>query len=47
LTLAGKHVNVTMMQVYAPTNQAPESEKEEFYASLQMAINSVPKQDQW
>jgi exonuclease III len=43
--LAGKPMNVTMIQVYAPTNQAPESEKEEFYSSLQIAVNSVRKQD--
>ena len=43
--LAGKPLNMTLIQVYAPTNQATEQEKESFYARLQQAYEEVPKQD--
>ena len=35
----------TFIQVYAPTNDAKDDDKEDFYQSLQTAINKVPKRD--
>ena len=33
------------IQVYAPTNDAKDDDKEDLYQSLQTAINKVPKRD--
>ena len=35
----------TIIQVYAPTNDAHEDDKEDFYHSLQTVIDKVPKRD--
>ena len=40
-----KHNNMTIFVVYAPTNEAEETEKDKFYQSLQSAIEKVPKRD--
>jgi len=42
---AAKPWNLTLIQVYAPTNQAMDGEKEAFYTCLQQVFNKVPKQD--
>ena len=36
--LAAKPWNVTLIQLYAPTNQAPESESNQFYSRLQQVV---------
>jgi len=36
---------VTIIQCYAPTNQADDDMKETFYAQLQSALDKVPKRD--
>ncbi|XP_056022503.1 craniofacial development protein 2-like [Ostrea edulis] len=38
-----KFQKTTIIQVYAPTNNAEENEKEDFYSSLQTVFNNVPK----
>ena len=43
--LAAEPWNVTMIQVYALTNQAPESESNQFYSRLQQVVSDTPKQD--
>jgi len=43
--LAAKPWNVTLIQVYAPTNQATDQEKNGFYTSLQQVYSQAPKQD--
>ena len=43
--LSGRPWNLTLIQVYAPTNQADEQEKENFYTCLQQVYQRVPKQD--
>jgi len=43
--IAGKPWNLTLIQVRAPTNQATDQEKDEFYTCLQQVYNQVPKQD--
>ena len=40
-----KFQKTTIIQVYAPTNNADEDEKEDFYFSLQAIVNTVPKRD--
>lgn len=40
-----KFQKTTIIQVYAPTNNAEENEKEDFYSSLQTVFNNVPKRD--
>ena len=43
--LAAELWNVTLIQVYAPTNQAPESESNQFYSRLQQVVTGSPSQD--
>ena len=44
IRVAGKPKNWTIISVYSPTNQATDSEIEEFY-DLKRAISTAPKQD--
>ena len=37
-----KHANCTVIQVYAPTNNATEEEKDSFYFELQGVIDDTP-----
>ena len=45
LRLQGNPVNISVMQVYAPTSEAPESEIVEFYEMVQGVLDNIPKQD--
>ena len=41
----GKPFNITVIQVYAPTNNAEEAEVERFYEDLQDLLELTPKKD--
>ena len=41
----GKPFNITVIQAYAPTNNAEEAEVEWFYEDLQDLIELTPKKD--
>ena len=43
--LQGKPFNITVIQVYAPTNNAEEAEAERFYEDLQDLLELTPKKD--
>ena len=41
----GKSFNITVIQVYAPTSNADETEVEQFYEDLQDLLELTPKRD--
>ena len=41
----GKPLNITVIQAYAPTNNAEEAEVEQFYEDLQGILELIPKKD--
>ena len=41
----GKPLNITVIQVYAPTSNAEETEVEWFYEDLQDVLELTPKKD--
>ena len=41
----GKPLNITIIQVYAPTANAKETEREQFYEDLQDLLELTPKKD--
>ena len=41
----GKPLNITVIQVYAPTSNAEEAEVEQFYEDLQDFLELTPKKD--
>ena len=41
----GKPFSITVLQVYAPTNNAEEAEVEQFYEDLQDLLELTPKKD--
>ena len=43
--LQGKPFNITVIQVYAPTSNAKETEVEQFYEDLQDLLEQIPKKD--
>ena len=43
--LQGKPFNITVIQVYAPTNKAEEAEVERFYEDLQDPLELITKKD--
>ena len=43
--LQGKPLNITVIQVYAPTSKAEEAEVERFYEDLQDLLELTPKKD--
>ena len=45
VSLQGKPFNITVIQVYAPTNNAEEAEVEQFYQDLQDLLELTPKKD--
>ena len=42
---ATRHAKITVVQVYAPTESASDSEKDSFYEQLQEELNSIPSYD--
>ena len=45
LSFQGKPFNITVIQVYALTNNAEEAEVEQFYEDLQDLLELTPKED--
>ncbi|CAM4847582.1 unnamed protein product, partial [Rotaria magnacalcarata] len=45
IRLLDKPINVTVIQVYAPTTGADDEEIEDFYVSLQQLVDAIPKKD--
>ena len=43
--LQGKPFNITVIQVYAPTSNAEETEVKQFYEDLQDLLELTPKKD--
>ena len=41
----GKPFNITVIQPYAPTSNAEETEVEQFYEDLQDLLELIPKKD--
>jgi hypothetical protein len=41
----GRHINITVIQVYAPTTAAEEEEVDRFYEDLQSEVNQVARHD--
>ena len=41
----GKSLNITVIQVYAPTSDAEEAEVEQFYEDLQELLELIPQKD--
>src|SRR6218665_1449914 len=41
----GRKVNITIVQVYAPTSMASEEEQDSFFNKLQSTIDRTPKED--
>ena len=40
-----RYIKTSIVQVYAPTNEAEEEAKDDFYDQLQKVLDSVPKHD--
>lgn len=45
IRIRGKPLNITILQVYAPTADASEDEIEQFYSELQSVLNQIPNKD--
>ena len=45
LCIQGKPFNITVIEVYAPTSNAEETEAERFYEDLQDLLELTPKKD--
>ena len=45
VSLQGKPFNITVIQIYAPTSSAEETEVERFYEDLQDLLELTPKKD--
>ncbi|KAA3669964.1 uncharacterized protein DEA37_0012425 [Paragonimus westermani] len=45
IRLLGKPINITVIQVYAPTTDAEDSEIDDFYSNLQQFVEETPKKD--
>ena len=40
-----KNINMNIVQIYAPTNETPDEEKDGFYSLLQEVVDKLPKKD--
>lgn len=45
IRLKGKQINTTIIQVYAPTNDSDEDQKDEFYEQLHSVLENTPRHD--
>ena len=45
LRIKGKYNTITLINVYAPTEDTTDEDKEQFYEDLQSVVNKVPKSD--
>ena len=45
MRLAGKPLNISLVQAYAPTSTASDEEMEQFYQQLQKSMATIPKKD--
>ena len=45
IRIQGRALNLTIIQVYAPTTEASESDIEDFYSSLQETFDAAPSKD--
>ena len=45
MSLAGQPLNISLVQIYAPTSTASDDEMEELYQQLQMTTEAIPKKD--
>ena len=45
LRMKGKYNNITLINVYAPTEDNTEETKEQFYDNLQYLVDKIPKID--
>ena len=43
--IRSRPLNITTLQVYAPTSDASEVEAKQFYSEIQSALNQIPKKD--
>ena len=44
-TTKNRNINLNIIQIYSPTNEAPNEEKEEFYNKLQQVVDNLPGKD--
>jgi hypothetical protein len=45
IRVKGFPVNITCVQVYAPTTSAETADIEEFYRNLQLVLSEIPRKD--
>ena len=43
--IQGHPINISIIQVYAPTSEAADEDIEDFYETVQSAMDSIPKRD--
>ena len=45
IRMKGKHINITVIHSYAPTNDSEEESKDAFYDQLQAGLESIPRDE--